>query len=96
MRTQEFKTDPVDPLTVEDWLRNMSNGCTDLLAMADVVDVGQIGAFGDKFEWVFATQEEAPLFEFRDLDGPFTESFESWVVEAEEAVLELHEIYKKG
>ncbi|KFA55192.1 hypothetical protein S40293_11482 [Stachybotrys chartarum IBT 40293] len=96
MRTQEFKTDPEDPLTVEDWLRNMSNGCTDLLAMADVVDVGQIGAFGDKFEWVFATQEEAPLFEFRDLHGPFTESFESWVVEAEEAILELHEIYKRG
>lgn len=90
----DFKISSGDKSTtlgIKIWMDRIESGeGQDLLAGADGKVDNQVGAFGDKTEYVLGTQTEAPLFEFRDLGASIASKFEEDVVAAEEAIIAYH------
>lgn len=56
---------------------------------------GQIGGLKDGTEYILGTKMEAPLFEFRDLDGIKPSQIVAKTEALEKAVVAIHQTYAK-
>jgi hypothetical protein len=86
-------------LMVKTWITSIEEGVEDdekrpdALSLFDRYAEGQIGAWGDKLEYVIDTEREVPIWEFRDLGDLPRDKLLLRLQRIVKAITDLHQRY---